>query len=407
MKPAPHVEIRELTGDQRAETIFNLGSYSFHPSPPYADRETRLEIIRQRRGFRYFAAIEASPGESGTPVAGAAGASMTQNLRGQVFKSAGIWGVATLPQARRQGYSRQVMSALLSALHDDGFALANLYPFRESFYARMGFTNLHQGQVARFSPQALAPLLKSDLPGQVELALIGEVYSEFRQYLFDLQPHQPGMTLFEFGEPERAAQNRFWVVKAVVEGRVTGMMVYNLSGSEITQFLFWARIFSYRDSLARSLLLSWIARHIDQAEWVELILPAWERPETWLEDLQVKTSTFHITPMGRVLDLTRLDGLPVGEGDRRELSFCARISDPLCPWNEGLWQFSARDGRLQVNPAAGADCELSIQALSALVYGVNDPGEFSLRGWGDPSPALQETLRILFPAQMLYLHDTF
>jgi predicted acetyltransferase len=90
--------------------------------------------------------------------------------------------------------------------------------------------------------------------------------------------------------------------------------------------------------------------------------------------------------------------------------FSARISDPICPWNEGVWQFSAVEGRLVVQSApagATADTDLTIQGLSALIYGTHDPADFALRGWGSPAPALQTTLRQMFPAGLPYLHEYF
>jgi len=38
-----------------------------------------------------------------------------------------------------------------------------LYPFRESFYERLGYVTFPQPRTARFSPQALLPLLKVKL----------------------------------------------------------------------------------------------------------------------------------------------------------------------------------------------------------------------------------------------------
>jgi len=62
---------------------------------------------------------------------------------------------------------------------------------------------------------------------------------------------------------------------------------------------------------------------------------------------------------------------------------------------------------LTVSPAKTADCQLTIQGLSALVYGVSDPEDFALRGWGDPSPALIDTLRMIFPPRLPYLHEFY
>jgi hypothetical protein len=53
------------------------------------------------------------------------------------------------------------------------------------------------------------------------------------------------------------------------------------------------------------------------------------------------------------------------------------------------------------------DCELSIQGLSALVYGTQDPGDFAVRGWGDPSPEVQAAMRTLFPPATPHLHELF
>jgi hypothetical protein len=106
--------------------------------------------------------------------------------------------------------------------------------------------------------------------------------------------------------------------------------------------------------------------------------------------------------MSRLLDIARIGGLPAGSG-----RFSARLTDPLCPWNEGAWRFESRDGALQVAPAERADCDLTIQALTALIFGTHDPQDFSLRGWGNPSPDLQTVMRTMFPAITPHLHEYF
>jgi hypothetical protein len=67
----------------------------------------------------------------------------------------------------------------------------------------------------------------------------------------------------------------------------------------------------------------------------------------------------------------------------------------------GVW------GVLQVSPAKHADCALSIQALAALLYGTHDPGDFAFRGWGDPSPQVQATMRAMFPRMLPHMHEMF
>ena len=103
-----------------------------------------------------------------------------------------------------------------------------------------------------------------------------------------------------------------------------------------------------------------------------------------------------------MVDLAQIDGMHAGPG-----SLAVRISDPLCPWQEGTWRLETVDGRLRVRPAKGAGCALSIQGLSALIYGAHDPADFWVRGWGNPSPEVQATMRTMFPPKLPYLHEVF
>jgi hypothetical protein len=381
---------------------------------------------------RYFALFE---GE--TPVASVAGAPMTQQVRGALYSMGGIWGVATQLAARRKGYSRRLLTRLLAALREDGRSLSCLYPFRESFYERLGYVTFPQPRTAKFAPSALAPLLKRDLGGEVELTLIGDGLDTYLAYVGEMQGRVHGMAMFDFPDRVGAQSNRSWLALAKVDGELVGLMVYNLRGEEVMKFNLRASRFYYRTSQGRYLLLAWIARHVDQASQVEIRLPPYELPETWLADLKVVTEPSWIPPMGRVLDVARIGGMDTGPGD-----FTARVSDPLCPWNEGVWRFETVDGKLQVismeaplasedahsalpdarsalpdarsalpdahSALAGeADCDLSVQALAALIYGTHDPGDFAIRGWGNPSPEVQEIMRAMFPPRLPYLHEYF
>lgn len=49
-------------------------------------------------------------------------------------------------------------------------------------------------------------------------------------------------------------------------------MLYRLLGEEVTRFNLVAHGFYYRTAQARYLMLNWIARHVDQAERVEIWL---------------------------------------------------------------------------------------------------------------------------------------
>jgi predicted acetyltransferase len=392
-----NVSIRPLQGEEYLDVLYNLGMYAFHPSPPFKDKAEWAQIVRERKGVTYHTVFE-----DGQAVAGAASTAMTQNVRGKLFPAGGVWGVVTLPVARRKGYSRQVLADLLSAVNDTGAVFSNLYPFRESFYERLGYVTLPLPVIARFSPSSLAPLLGKDHRGEVKLMLIGDAFDTYRDFLARLRPQVHGMAFFDIGDRMAAQQNRSWVALAEVDGEIEGLMLYNLQGEDVTKFNFCAYRFYYTTSRARYLLLDWIARHIDQADRAEIWLPPYEHPETWLADMQVRIESQVRAPMSRVLSVSGLSGMETEKG-----GFSASIRDPLCPFNEDIWNFQSINGHLQVSKTDRADCELTVQGLTALILGTHDPQDFALRGWGDPAPEIQAVMRAMFPPRTPFLHENF
>ncbi len=389
--------IRALQGDEMLEALYGLTMYSLHSSPPYESKEDWMARVRERKGVTCYAAYT-----DGAPMSIAASTAMTQNVRGQLYPASGVWGVATQPPVRRKGYCKGTIASLLAAERESGKVFSNLYPFRESFYERLGYVAFPLVKIARFLPQNLAPLLELEPDGEIELCLIGEAYDAYRAFLAEMRQRQHGMGFFDHGDRSVANRNMVWVAQAKFGGKAEGLMLYRLLGEEPTKYNFMATRFYYLTGRARFLLLNWIARHIDQAERAELWLAADEYPETWLADLQLKFEAASRPAMMRVLDVEKTGGMSAGEG-----SFSARIIDPLCPWNEGAWRFEGSDGRLLVSKTNRADCELTIQGLSALVSGTYDPQDFSFRGWGDPDPALQAILLRIFPKMCPYLHENF
>ncbi len=393
----PKVTTRPVVGDEMAEIAYWMSSYAFRASPPFPEKEERFEVIKSRKDIDYWALFE-----DGTPAAVAASTPLTQNVRGSIFQMSGIYNVVSHPEYRRKGYSRQVLTALLSTVRDKGWAFTCLYPFRESFYERMGYVTFPQPRTAKFDPKTLSPLLKKDLDGVVEIVMIREGYDAYRDWLYDMQPRIHGMGVFKHGNEAAAKANQSWVAIVRTDGEPIGLMLYSIKGEEVTKFKFHAMRFYYKNSLGRYLLLEWIARHIDQTNEAEIWLPPFELPETWLADMEVQTEPAWIPPLGRVLDIEKITGLQAEAG-----SFSAKISDPICPWNEGIWHFESADGILSISVGKQAQCELNINALSALVYGTHDPSDFGLRGWGNPSEDLQTTMRSMFPRMLPFLHEYY
>jgi hypothetical protein len=62
------------------------------------------------------------------------------------------------------------------------------------------------------------------------------------------------------------------------------------------------------------------------------------------------------------------------------------------------------DEKLQVMYGLNA---YAFHAAPPLMYGTHDPDDFAIRGWGNPSPAVQAIMRAMFPPMTPYLHEYF
>jgi predicted acetyltransferase len=399
-------EMRQVQGDELLEKLYQLSSYAFHPSPPLTDAARWKEWVVGRLDSTTCLMMF----EDGVPASVTVSTDMLQNVRGKLYAESGIWAVSTAPAARRSGYCRRLMSAQFSAARDAGQAFSCLYPFRESFYEKLGYVTLPASRLARLATDTLLPLLKKDFGGQIRMRRAQDGIDERQAYLREKLEQVHGMAIFDRVDPHQSKQPDFWQVEVWIDGKMEGLMPYEIQppSGDHGRMQFCALRFYYNTSQAKYLMLQWIARHVDQTEKVSILLSPSERPETWFSDMQVKTESYAV-PMGRVIDVSKIGGMQVGAG-----SFTATISDPLCPWNEGAWRFEAVDGLLQVSLLNAAslvepevDCELSIQALTALAYGTHDVGDFVHRGWGNPPAQVQAVLQSMFPEKDAYVDEMF
>lgn len=384
------------------EEFITLGvsSYAFGASPSKPDLE------RARAGLKYTTrTLLLGVFDDDSPKASTSVHLMTENVRGTVFPMGGFGGVASFPQGRRQGYVRKMLTFGMTLLHERGIPVSTLYPFRDSFYERLGYATMPHNRFAIIRPEHLAPLLKDSLPGEVVQLDMATAFDEWWTFQEHLQATRQGFALFD---RSRAVQwqddNQDWVTLVREDGVVTGAMTFRITGygKELI-----ADTFQYTTVAARFQLLAWIARHTDQVKQAVIELGPGEYPEMWYRDLNATTTTEHDRawppPMGRVVSVAGLDGMAAGA----DTAVCVTVVDDFCPWNAGIWTLAGEDGVLRVRPGGTPTCHLTIQGLSALVWCGQDPAVFPFRHWGDPGADDQATLQALFPATLPMLNAKF
>jgi GNAT superfamily N-acetyltransferase len=395
------MKIRRVSNDERLTTTFPLQAYAFERSPTSpAQYETFTGYLPYREGD-----ISLVVQDGDQTLATTTAIPMRQNIRGTVYPMAGIAGVATHPLARRQGHIRTLLTQLLGEMRDEGHVLSALYPFRPSFYGRFGYVGFPKPRTVTFSPADLGALLRTDLPGEVSWQRIRDGYDAYRDFTDRLLIQRHGFAVFP---DHRAARLRDadeeWLVCARGDGEVIGAVTYRIDGHAGTLV---AGDLLTATPLGRALLLQFFARHVDQVTRISAVVAADETPELWGTDFAAHTEAKVAfpgspAPMARVLSVDGLRGLATGPGR-------VRVDIPDDPFIAGSYLLDGDDGGLDVRRGEnfGPVATLTAAGFSALVYGVLDPAELPLRGFGTvPGDAASE-LRSLFPRCTPYLFASF
>lgn len=393
----PDSEItRSQTEEELDEGLLHR-HYAFGQSPNF----NRLADAKTRRKYQtevYEAAVRVDGKAASTALV----IPMTQNVRGKVLSMGGIGGVATYPEYRRKGYVKQLLQHVFDYMGEQGYAVSTLYPFRESFYGRLGYITFRQARNAEFSPSHLKPLLKQDFNGTVERGELKEYVEEYKSFLNQLVREQHCFASFSSLFQDRLTEQDAWVAIAKSEGKIVGIMPYKISGFEGD---FEIQQFYYLNSTGKYLLLQFLALHVDQVLKIKLpLLPA-DDIENWVFDLRVTISSRSWVPaaMGRVIDIKKLEGIEVGNG-----TVIFQLEDPQCAWNTGTWEFSSENGKLKVQKTnQETENRLSIQGLSAIVYGWKDFHDLKHREWLNGSEEFTSELQSLFPELLAFVNEMF
>ncbi|AGL20055.1 enhanced intracellular survival protein Eis [Actinoplanes sp. N902-109] len=396
------MHIREISADERLDQVFPLSNYAFFPSP-WTDAER--EAYAGRIGYYGTVTALVAEEEEGKPLASVTAIPLRQNVRGVVQDAAGIAAVVSHPEARRKGYVRQLLTRLLAQSREQGRLVSALYPFRPSFYGRFGFVGIPRVRTATFAPEGLSHLQKADLPGEVARLTPAEAHEEYSDLLRRLLGERHGFAVFDdvFSGFIRDDKKQ-WVAVARAGGEVVGAVPYRVDayGGDLV-----AGDLLTTGPLGRALLLQYLARHVDQVARVTVKISTDEVPDLWGTDFAVVTEgrteyPRHGGPMVRLLSMAALDGLHT----TADLDVTVEVTDD--DLLAGRYRITGDSGTLTVEETKDApQATLSCAGISALAYGVLDPLEVVLRGFGDIPPEAIDTLGALFPKRMPYLYADF
>ncbi len=213
----------------------------------------------------------------------------TQFQEGIEVPVIGIANVMVAPDHRREGAASVMFEKALEMFDEDGMPASILYPFEHRFYRYMGWGSAGEIRQYRMQTSQLSEYLdvlsedefNAVLMPESDLPLLMRYYdAEARRYNGLLKRGE------EYWRSKITAPPR-QVVLAYYDQEIIGYLIYSLEELQADNFLMQEMVvheWMSPTQEARDILLSFIARQVDQAVQVKIPLPPDEPLHLWMED---------------------------------------------------------------------------------------------------------------------------
>ncbi len=371
------MEIRNLTDKERSEARW-LHRYAFGEWSDQDLKEEEMAYLQPKQTIGLF-------DSNGRLVSTVAVIDFQQSVRGVIKRMGGIAEVSTYPEVRYQGNIRKLMEYAFAQMQKDGFSVSMLAPFKDSYYAKFGYAMANAPYLIIVQNHAIRYALSKNLDSDwtIERHRAVDVQQQYFEFLNAVPLKQfHGFVTFSDITPQvwKIRCKDSLIVFAKQNNKTMGMARYRIQRrdprDEDTQELVIID-FYWTNPTARSMLLNYFAKHADQVQSFTFHVPFDVKIEHWFKDATLKVKRFNPW-MVRIIDVERaLSSLPgVGEDELR-----LQVIDELCEWNNHVFALRSENDTLQVQRASGtSSADLSIKALSALVYGTLPVEELEYQG---------------------------
>jgi len=338
--------------------------------------------------------------------------SFRMRVRGEFRDVAGLSGVATPPEHRRQGLVRRLLGESLREYRERGDLLAALWPFDRGFYGQYGWATATKYATYEMPPGSLS--FAADAAGGEHRPLDPDDWAAAdRTYDAHAEGFALAMDRTETWWRERVFDSS-WGDRPYVygwdrDGQLAGYLVYRVNAGGDGKVL-EVREFAHADREARLNLLRFLYNHDSQVETVKLPQPETSGLLDAVDDPSAVDCDLSLGPMVRVVDVAEtLSALSYPADGHLTLA----VSDPLVDRNDGAFELTVEGGATTCRRADDAtdappDVELGVGALSQLVVGYRSAESLSAAGELDAATAdAGETLAALFPESDPFLREFF
>jgi predicted acetyltransferase len=282
----------------------------------------------------------------------------TAFVRGQRLPVTGIGSVAVSPEHRRRGVAEVLLKSALREMRQRGDAISVLYPFRDSFYRRLGYGVIEVAQQLAFAPDLL--------PESDEARRVRRLTPPDRHAVEALYERVALAGHFALARRATWWSQRLWTHAGdwvVYEGRRRGQLegyLYYEVDADAGPFKLSITLSEFVAATpeAHRGLVGYLASLSDQVAEVHHIAPGdngWPALLKTSQNLRpaLEMSVYHDTGnavngvMMRLNDVkSALERLPVSKEARGEIAL--EVEDEAVPQNARAYRLRASEGRLRV-----------------------------------------------------------
>lgn len=304
-------------------------------------------------------------------------------MAGQQVPMGGLGGIATVPEHRRGGHARRLMSLAMEDGREAGMGWSLLYPFDAPFYGRLGWVSVPNTVALELPIERLpdgAPASLVEVRGRIEEAFsaahaafaAGRNFADTRTIgpwdVWERMEGSPGRQLLHYASEDAFLSIEIMQADDVVDPRakVVDLGWKGPRGREA----FWGALAAFRGQVGS----------------LRIELP-------WDDPVVADRARNHVVRgmpplMARVLDLpSAVAPLRAVADDDTPIdlpSFTMRLRDAFVPWNDGSWRVTPGPSGTELRPADGApDISLDVRALSLLLSGSMGPATVREQGWAE------------------------
>jgi predicted acetyltransferase len=361
------VDIRSLAEDELPE-LRRITSYAFADSRSDEERRSLPDPLRPEWTTCAFVDGRLATTFGAYP--------FRVRLNGAAVPMAGVTAVATLPEFRRRGLLRQVITTSFGEQRERGESLAILWASLGAIYQRYGYGLASTHASYRIDPRDIRFNDPPPAPGGVRIMDAADarphleaIYKAFARPRNLMLHRAPAMWDFRLTPP--GPQRPQVGVYFDPAGEPRGYVVFALRADPEIGFGRGQRIsasdFAYLDLEAYRGLWDFFAAHdlVREVEWQQV--PEDDPIPHLLAEPNELQRRIGAAIWMRVTDVEgALRQRPYGDDG----ALSVRVVDPLCDWNAGVFTVETAGGATEVSRAGGdADLTVPVAALAVLLAG--------------------------------------